>query len=453
MSGSAHPEMVLHRDLGSAAERARRRIRVRILPYLTLLYIIAYLDRVNVGYAALEMTGALNFSPEVYGFGAGIFFIGYFLLEIPGTILVEKWSARKWIARIMISWGIVAICTGFIRTPTQFYWVRFLLGAAEAGFFPGIIVYLSHWVPRADRARALAVFVTAQPISNIVGSPISGMLLGIHWFGLAGWRWLFILEGLPAVILGGITLFYLTDWPHQASWLATDEREWIACELEEERRAKQPGHPASAWHALRHREVILLSAAYFCVISSVYGFTFWFPTVLKRLSGLSNLAVSMIAALPYCLGLIAMLLVGWSSDRSGERRWHTAISMMLIAIGLALSVLQHGVVLPIMMFCIAAAGMYGYVPSFWSMPSSFLSGTAAAASIGLINSVGNLGGFAGPYIVGYLSRATHTFTTGVLYLSVSAVMAAVFVLSLTKAGARHNTETRISHSRMRENSI
>ena len=431
MSSSAHTERIVQREMvSSAGERARRRIRMRILPYLTLLYIIAYLDRVNVGYAALEMTSALKFTPEVYGFGAGIFFIGYFLLEIPGTILVEKWSARKWIARIMITWGIVAVGTGFIHTSTQFYWARFLLGAAEAGFFPGIIVYLSHWIRQEDRARALAVFITAQPISNIIGSPISGGLLGIHWFGIPGWRWLFILEGLPAVLFGIVTLFYLTDWPHEATWLSEDERQWITTELREEIQAKQAAHPASAWEALLHKNVLLLTAAYFFVISSVYGFTFWFPTLLKRLSGFSNLAVSAIAALPYCVGFLAMLLVGWSSDRAGERRWHTAISMMLIALGLGLSVMQHGVLLPMLLFCLAAAGMYGYVPSFWSIPSSFLCGTAAAASIGFINSVGNLGGFAGPYIVGYLSKATHSFTGGVLYLSVCAVLAAGFVLSL-----------------------
>ena len=433
MSSSAQPDTGLPNEADiRIGAKARSQIRTRILPYLTLLYIIAYLDRVNVGYAALEMTNALKFSPEIYGFGAGVFFIGYFLLEIPGTILVEKWSARKWIARIMISWGVVAIGMGFIHSATQFYWARFLLGAAEAGFFPGIIVYLSHWVRQEDRARALAVFVTAQPISNIIGSPISGVLLGIHWFGLAGWRWLFILEGLPAVIFGVMTLFYLTDWPHQATWLTAEERLWIASELESERKAKLGRHPGSVWDALRNQQVILLCAAYFCVISSVYGFTFWFPTVLKRFSGLSNLAVSVIAALPYCLGLAAMLLVGWSSDRTGERRWHTLISMLLIAIGLALSALQHGVLLPMLFFCVAALGMYGYVPSFWSIPNSFLCGTAAAAAIGLINSVGNLGGFAGPYVVGYLSKATHSFAAGVLYLALCALMAAGLVLSLRK---------------------
>jgi len=411
--------------------RTRRRIAKRILPYVTLLYIIAYLDRVNVGYAALEMVNDLKFGPEIYGFGAGIFFVGYLLLEIPGTILVEKWSARKWIARIMISWGIIAMCTGFIRTPVQFYWVRFLLGVAEAGFFPGIIVYLSHWVRPQDRARALAAFTVAQPISNLVGSPISGLLLGIHWFGLAGWRWLFILEGLPAVLFGIITIFYLTDWPHQAAWLSPEERGWISSELQKEIEAKRADHPVSLWQAIRHKNVVFLCTAYFFVANSVFGFTFWFPTILKRLSGFSNLLVSTMASLPFAVGLLSMLLVGWSSDRTGERRWHTAISMLLIATGLALSLWPQGVFLPLLLFCVAGAGLYSYLPGFWSIPSSFLCGTAAAVSIGLINSIGNLGGFAGPYVVGHLSKATHSFTAGVLYLSLSAVAAAGFVLAVS----------------------
>jgi len=434
MINPSNPEVVLQGETNRPTrDLVRRRIRLRILPYLTLLYVMAYLDRVNVGYAALEMTGDLNFTAEVYGFGAGIFFIGYLLLEIPGTILVEKWSARKWIARIMISWGIVAVCTGFIHTAGQFYWMRFLLGVAEAGFFPGIVVYLSHWIRQQDRARALAAFMIAQPVSNVIGSPISGILLGIHWFGLAGWRWLFILEGLPAIILGIVTTFYLTDWPHQAEWLDQDERDWIVFELQEETRAKLREHPISAWRALLDRNVILLTAAYFFVTSSVFGFTFWFPTILKRLSGFSNLIVSLVAALPFCVGLVSMLVFGWSSDRSGERRWHTAISMLLIAVGLAFSVLPHGVFLPMLLFCVAAAGLYGYLPCFWSIPSGFLCGTAAAASIGLINSVGNLGGFAGPYIVGYLTKATHSFTGGVLYLSVCSLMSAGLVLAVRRS--------------------
>jgi len=413
------------------ADRARRRITRRILPYLFVLYIVAYLDRINLSYAALEMNKDLNFSPEVYGFGAGIFFAGYFLLEIPGAILVERWSARAWIARIMISWGIVAVLTGFVHTATQFYWIRFLLGAAEAGFFPGIVVYLSHWFRYADRAKALALFMAAQPISNMIGAPISGLLLGIHWLGLPGWRWLFLLEGIPAVILGVVTLAYLTDWPHQAGWLPEVERQWITAELDKEKRARQEAHPYGIWQTLGQRRVILLTVAYFFIVTSVYGFTFWMPTIVKKLSGFSNLSVSLLSALPYCVGLGGMLLVGWSSDRTGERRWHTALPMVVAGTGLALAVVAQNVpIAMVCMFSLAAVGMYGYIPAFWSLPSGFLTGTVAAASIGLINSVGNLGGFAGPYIVGYLNRTAHSFSAGVIYLSLSAVVAAALVLSL-----------------------
>jgi MFS transporter, ACS family, tartrate transporter len=416
---------------GPVSDRARRRIMRRIMPYVFLLFMVAFLDRVNVGYAALQMKGDLGFTDDVLGFGAGIFFIGYFALEIPGSILVEKWSARGWIARIMISWGMLAIGTGFVHTKTQFYWVRFFLGAAEAGFFPGIIVYFSHWFRYEDRAKAVALFMAAIPISNIIGAPVSGLLLGINWLGLAGWRWLFFIEGAPAIILGIITIFYLADWPAQAKWLPDDEREWITSELEQENKAKQVVHSYRVWEALRHREVILLTLAYFFMVTSVYGFNFWLPTIIEKLSGYSNLVVTLITALPYCVALIAILLIGWSSDRTKERRWHTALSMATASLGLLLSVVsREHTVLAVSMFCLAAAGMYSYLPGFWALPTSFLTGTAAAASIGLINSIGNLGGFVGPYVVGYVSKTTNSFAGGVLYLSFSALLAAWFVLSI-----------------------
>lgn len=423
-------------DDQALADGARRRITRRILPFLFILYVVAYLDRINLSYAALEMNRDLRFSPDVYGFGAGIFFAGYFLLEIPGAILVERWSARAWIARIMISWGIIAVLTGFMHTATQFYWIRFLLGAAEAGFFPGIVVYLGHWFRYEDRAKALALFMAAQPIANMIGAPISGLLLGVNWLRLPGWRWLFILEGVPAVILGVVTLAYLTDWPHQAKWLTDVERQWITSELEEERRARQKAHPYGVWQTISQRRVVLLTFAYFFIATSVYGFTFWMPTIVKSLSGYSNLFVSFLSALPYCVGLSAILLVGWSSDRTKERRWHTALPMFVAGVGLALVVVSQNVpFMVISMFCVAAAGMYGYIPAFWTLPSGFLTGTAAAASIGLINSFGNLGGFAGPYIVGYLNRTGHSFSAAVICLSLSAVVAASLVLSLRAGGA------------------
>ena len=418
-------------DTNPIASRCRARVTRRLMPYLFMLYVIAYLDRVNVGFAAFGLKADLGFTDQIIGFGAGIFFIGYVLLEIPGTILVEKWTARGWIARIMISWGILAILTGFIQTKNQFYIIRFLLGAAEAGFFPGIIVYLSHWFRYQDRAKAVAFLMTAISVSNIVGAPLSGFLLKLNWLGLAGWRWMFIIEGVPAIILGIVTLFYLTDWPHQAKWLPKDEREWLQTTLANEIKTKQAKHSLSILQAFKHREVVLLTLAYFFMVTANYGLNFWIPSIVKNLSGLSNLAVAFVSALPYCFSLVAILIVGWHSDKTKERRWHTALSMMTASFGLVMSVvLGNYAVLAIAMLCITAMGAAGYLPGFWALPTSFLSGTTAAASIGLINSFGNLGGYVGPYVVGYLSTRTKSYFPGLLYLSASAFIASLLILSL-----------------------
>ena len=420
----------------SVADRARRRITYRLLPYLFILYIVAFLDRVNISYAALEMTKDLGFTAEVMGFGAGIFFFGYCLLEIPGCLLVETWSARGWIARIMISWGILAVLMGFVHTANHFYWLRFLLGAAEAGFFPGVIVYLSHWFRYEDRAKAMAMFMAAIPLSNVIGAPISGLILGINWFGLAGWRWIFILEGAPAIILGVVTIFYLTDRPEQAKWLSAEEREWITHELEQEKLAKQSARQFRLWDALRHRELILMVLGYFFAVTSGYGFILWLPTIIKEASGVSNLTVTLITALPHCVALAAMLFVGWSSDRTRERRYHTALPMIAVGLGLLLSAItQNNVIILVGMLCLAAAGVNSFLPAFWSLPTSYLTGSVAAFAIGLINSLGNLGGFTGPYVVGYLNTATNSFYGGLLYLSLSAFLAASFILML-----RHGKE-------------
>jgi ACS family tartrate transporter-like MFS transporter len=419
-------------EISQLGDRCRRRVMRRLMPYLFLIYIIAYLDRVNVGFAALGgMKGDLGFTDDVIGLGAGIFFIGYVALEIPGSILVEVWTARGWIARIMISWGILATLTGFINTKNQFYLVRILLGAAEAGFFPGIIVYLSHWFRNQDRAKAVAFLMAAVSVSNIVGAPLSGFLLRVNWLGLHGWRWMFIIEGIPAIIFGIVTLFYLTDWPHQAKWLTAEEREWLIEELEKEKQSTKSKHSLRIVEALRHPKVVLLTLAYFFMVTAVYGLNFWLPSIIKTLSGLPTLAVSFIAALPYCVGFIAILIMGWHSDKTGERRWHTALSMMTASLGLLLSVLTRDYTpVAMAMFCLAAAGTAGYLPGFWALPGSFLTGTAAAASIGLINSFGNLGGFVGPYVVGYLSKRTGSYFYGVLYLSLSALIGSFLILSL-----------------------
>jgi MFS transporter, ACS family, tartrate transporter len=410
---------------------ARRRIALRLLPFLWLLYLVAFLDRVNVAYAALEMSHDLGFSDRVFGLGAGIFFIGYVLLEIPGALIVERWSARRWIARIMISWGIITVFVGFAYTSRQFYAFRFLLGAAEAGFFPGVIVYLTHWFTRRDLAKAVASFMAALPLANFIGSPLAGRILRVHWYGLEGWRWLFILEGIPAVILGMITLFYLTDWPSQAGWLSQNEREWIIDELNREKKEKIAVRSYTIAQALRQRQVILLTLIYFLSVTGFYGFTIWFPTILKRTSGFSTGRVTSLVALPYLLALTVTLLSAWHSDRSQERRWHTA-GLLFFGSGSLLLAIVSGSHLWIQFgfFALFAACVHAYQPCFWALPTIALGESAAAASIGLINSLGNLGGFAGPFIMGYFVTRTGSFTSGLLWLLLNLLAAGVLVLCL-----------------------
>ena len=411
--------------------RARRRIARRLLPFLFVLYVIAFLDRMNIGAAALQMPADLGFSPSVIGFGAGIFFLGYFLLEIPGALIVERWSARRWIARIMISWGIVTVLMAFIHTPRQFYWVRFLVGAAEAGFLPGVIVYLTHWFRYQDRAKAVAVFYAANPLSYVIGSPLAGLLLGLSWLGMRGWRWLFIIEGIPAVLLGVITIFYLTDWPEQARWLPEDERSWITEQLRREKEAKKRVHSFSVWEALRNRDVLLLTLCYFCAMTGSYGIAFWLPTIVKRLSGLSDMNVTLLAAMPYVAGFVTQQLNGWHSDRAGERRWHAALPVILCGVALSLAVIYSSrPAISIALFVVVGACFYGFQPCFWAVPTLFLSESAAAASIGLINSVGNLGGFAGPFVIGYLANRTHSFAPGLWYLVISLFASSAFMLAV-----------------------
>jgi ACS family tartrate transporter-like MFS transporter len=416
------------RESASVAERTRRRINRRLLPFLFLLYIIAFLDRINISFAGLDMTRQLGFSDRVFGLGSGIFFAGYVLLEIPGTLLVELWSARKWIARIMISWGLVGSLTGLIHTAHEFYWARFILGVAEAGFFPGVVVYLTHWYREQDRARAMAMFMSAIPIAQVIGAPISGALLQIHWLGYAGWRWLLFLEGVPAVIAGFVALFYLTDRPRDARWLPDDERAWITGELEREARSK-PSSSTSVWRVFQDRNVILLTAVYFLGACAQYGFTFWLPKMIEKLSGFSSFEVAMIAALPFLASWPVMLLLSWSSDRSGERRWHTAAAYLVLAAGLAGGIWSgRSIPIGILMFSLAGIGISARLPAFWALPASLLGGATAAASVGLINCIGNLGGFVGPYLLGALSTATGGYSTGIWYLAGASMLAAVLIL-------------------------
>jgi len=400
------------------------------MPFLFLLYLTSILDRVNVSYAGLEMTRSLHFANVVLGTGSGIFFLGYIVLEIPGAILVERWSARKWIARILISWGAFAALTGFIRSAHEFYAARFLLGLAEAGFFPGVLVYVSHWYREQDRAKAVAFFMVGIPVSEIIGAPFSGLLLQVHWLGLEGWRWLFILEGIPAVLLGLITIFYLTDRPEQARWLTPEQRDWISGELERDRRNKPPS--PTMWQVLTNPGVILLSFAYFGILSATWGFTLWLPKIMQALSGLSSLKVSLISGIPFVVEIPVLFWLAWHSDRTGERPWHVAVPVAIGALAFAVfsssERLGANVAVAIVLFSIAAAGLHGYRASFWTLPTLSLTGGGAAMAIGVINCFGNLGGFLGPYMVGFLSNSSGSYRSGMLFLGGCALMASVLVL-------------------------
>lgn len=425
--------------VSDVGERARRRITKRLMPYLLLLYLIAYIDRTNVGVAKLQMQGDLGFTDAIIGFGAGVFFIGYFVLEIPGTLIVERWSARKWIARIMISWGIVAVLMGFIGMPfldfmtpvQQFYSLRFILGLAEAGFFPGVIIYLSHWFRYEDRAKAKARFMIGIPIATVIGIPLSRAILEhITWLGLAGWRWVYILEGIPAVIFGVVTIFFLTDRPHQARWLPDDEKRWIIDQLERERQEKLSRGHGSLRQGFKHPQVILLLTIYFFAVTGNYGLTFFLPSITERMSDFSVEWRTIVTTLPYVCCTIAILICGKTSDRMQERRWHTAIPILVCSVGMAISVLVGDYpALVIGALCLAGLAPAAW-PSFWSLPSALLTGSAAAGAVGLINSVGNLGGFVGPYAVGYLRTSTGNFNAGVWFLAACSLVAGILAIFL-----------------------
>jgi ACS family tartrate transporter-like MFS transporter len=399
------------------------------MPFLFLLYVIAYIDRINIGFAGLRMTDELGFSNAVFGFGSGIFFIGYVLLGIPGALLVEKWSARKAMAVTMIVWGCVASGTGLIHSKPEFYTMRFVLGVTEAGFFPGVITYLTHWYRPQDRAKAVAMFMAAIPMSQVIASPISAMLIKVNWLGLSGWRWLLILEGAPAVLCGFISWFYLTDWPRQARWLGAEEREFLSGELERESIQKAAAGRISLFQALRSRDVILLSLVYFGGTTGTYGLGLWMPKMLQRAGNLSAVATSWYTAIPALVAVPAMLICGWHSDRTDERRWHTAIPRFAGTVALvAAALLPVSLPAALILFAIAFSGLVAAYPSLWAIPTSFLGAAAAAGSIGMINSIGNLGGFYGPYTIGWLSDLTGSYAGGLWAVAAALFMSGVLVL-------------------------
>jgi len=414
---------------------AYRKVTWRLLPFLMLCYVVAYLDRVNVGFARLQMLNDLGFSETVYGLGAGMFFIGYFTFEVPSNIILHRVGARTWIARIMISWGIVSALFMFIRTPFSFYALRFVLGVAEAGFFPGIILYLTYWFPSDRRGRMISMFMMAIPLSGIFGGPLSGWIMtrfaGVA--GLPGWQWLFLLEAAPALVVGVIVLLYLDNGIRSARWLNEEEKALLERRLAEDTAHIQPHGSLGA--VLADRRVALMCAIYFTIVMGQYGLTFWMPTLIQAAGIRGTLRIGLFTAIPYGAGAIAMIFFGRSADRRRERRWHAAGAMLIGAAGMTLSAIAGThTALAITLLTLASTGVFSCAPLFWSLPTAFLSGSAAAAGIAAINSIGNLAGFVSPYVVGWLKDATHSTQAGMY--AVSAVLAAGALIILVFVPAR-----------------
>jgi ACS family tartrate transporter-like MFS transporter len=408
----------------SAIAKAAR----RLIPFLVLCYAVNFLDRVNVGYAALAMNADLGFTPSVFGIGAGIFFVGYILFEIPSNLALQRFGARIWIARIMISWGLISTAMAFVVGETSFYVMRFLLGVAEAGFFPGIILYLTYWFPAREHARIVALFMAAVPLATMVGGPISGALIELHGLlGLKGWQWLFIVEGVPAVVLGAIALRFLDDKPEGARWLSAEERTALAHALSAEAKVAREVGYAELGQALTRPRVLVLGLLYFCIVMGLYGISFWMPQVIQTY-GLSPLKIGLLTAIPYFVAAIVMVLWGAHSDRTGERIWHVALPLFLAGAAFAWSAASLPLALILVALSLATAGTYAAIATFWSLPTSILTGTGAAAGLALINSLGNTGGLVGPPIIGALREATGTFTAALLFLAGMLILGAVVAL-------------------------
>ncbi|MBL6457072.1 MFS transporter [Belnapia sp. T6] len=415
-----------------------RKVMWRLMPFLFVCYFVAYLDRVNVGFAKLQMNAALGLSEAAYGLGAGLFFISYFLLEVPSNLALDKFGARLWIARIMFSWGIISGMFAFIQpiagatglsNEWVFYLLRFALGIAEAGFFPGIIFYLTLWFPSVYRARVVALFMLAIPFSSIVGAPVSGALLNLHGGGLEGWQWLFVLEAIPSILMAVGVIFYLTDRPADASWLAGDERGWLEQRLEEESRHKAAAEHWGIGKALSDPRILACAFVYFCLNAASYGVAFFLPTIVKGF-GVSNFQTGLLAALPFVFGAIGMVLLGRNSDRTLKRREHVCFAMILAAVGVAGAGLVSTPVMVLGLLCLSQIGVSATPPLLWPIPSAMLTGSAAAAGIAAINAIGNLSGFAGPYLMGYLRDATGDFTAGLLVLGGVTLVGGLVALTL-----------------------
>lgn len=410
----------------------RHQTAVRLLPFLFALYIVNYLDRTSVAYAAIGMSRDLGFSDRVFGLGVGVFFIGYLVLQVPGSIVAENWSARKTISGSLVVWGSLTALTAMVHTPMQLYLARFSLGLAEASFFPAVMIYLSHWFIQKDRAKAASNFLAAVPLSLMIGSPVAGWIVGHHWLGLSGWRWLFVLEGMPAVVLGAIAFAWLRERPKDAVWLTVDQRNWIAAELESEKAVDRRG--VSLHETLRSSRVLLLGAVCFLAYLPGYAAIFWMPTLLKRQTGLSDVRVGSLLVIPYGVLLVAMLFNGWHSDKYLERRWHAAVPLLLAALGaLGLIVFPHSLAMTLSLFSLMIVEV-AFMPIFWAIPTEILSETAAAGALGVVSTIANIAGFFGPSAFGYLHTRTGSLTVG--YAAMAASWAVAGVLMLTVPGLR-----------------
>ncbi|SDI23671.1 MFS transporter, ACS family, tartrate transporter [Pseudomonas flavescens] len=407
-----------------------RKVTLRIIPFVFLLYIVSYLDRANIGYAALQMNAELTLSAEAFGFISGIFFIGYFLFEVPSNVLLNRYGARVWIARILLTWGLIAAATAFAQTAAQLYVLRFLLGVAEAGFFPGIIVYLTYWFRSKELATTVALFTAAIPVSYIIGAPLSTWIMdNVHWLGWSGWRWMLFLEGIPAVFLGLACYFYLTDRPEQATWLKDDERQWLLDELQRDRQSHKNVKHFGVVKAMTNPKVLYLSFIYFAYQCGSLGVGYWMPQIIKGFSAsLSHTQIGLIAMVPYIFATIMM--IGWSrsSDRHGERKLHSAIALAVATAAMVGAGMVSEPIVSIAMISLALAGLYSFKSPFWALPTLFLSRSTAAVSIAVINSIGNLGGFVGPFMIGMIKDSTHSASMGLL--SLSALLAIAFGMTL-----------------------
>jgi ACS family tartrate transporter-like MFS transporter len=411
--------------------RVLRKITLRILPFVMLLYFVSFLDRVNVGFAALSMNKAIGLTPGMFGFGGGIFFLGYVLFEVPSNLILHRVGARLWIARVMVTWGIASAAAAFVIGPKSFYLLRFLLGVAEAGFFPGIILYLSLWFPVRQRAAATAAFMAAAPLSTAIGSPLSGALMELPTFaGLSNWQWLYLIEGLPAVLLGFVVLKALTDRPEQANWLQPEEREWLAKTLEAEQTDRQ-AHPKNVWSALFDSRVLTLSLIYFGTSAGLYTLGLWAPLILGQF-GFSPLMTGWINAIPGVIAIAGMLAWARHSDQTTERTWHVVIPCVLAGVGLVWAGAAHSALGVILALVAVTLGINAAKPPLWAMPTLFLSGAGAAAGIAMINSIGNLGGFAGPYVIGWLKGKTGSYAGGLYLVAATLAVSAIVTLLLSR---------------------